>query len=373
MIKNAAASISYTRDKVVVNPVNIKKKTGKLKRIKNKTSKNIFIFIITASLLTALIALNIVLYLNVNKLQDMNSSENKTLEAVEEILKSKNVSMRNEIIDNHDRFQNKIEKSVEQIQIEVTDKLKEFENGIVSIKQEFKTEIDSIKKEIKKEIDSIKKEIKKEIDSIIKGIKDNLELEKRGISNSVHDLKKETTSNIATIRNEILSMSKKLDDFILLRSGIQNNVHVSKLTTSGFMYVYNKPYHNATKVSEMEAIKASCLPTTILCLGGRHIVDDVLVVVSCGSCFVVLTKTEKNTPNFNNGAYWYYSPNVEKSRSMGFAPSSKILQDNADRFDLGNNQRVSWQLDNVSNGYRLGSMIDLDIFRYYKVILKKDF
>jgi hypothetical protein len=58
---------------------------------------------------------------------------------------------------------------------------------------------------------------------------------------------------------------------------------------------------------------------------------------------------------------------------MGFAPSSKIIQDNADRFDLGNNQRVSWQLDNVTTGYRLGSIIELGYFRYYKVILKKDF
>jgi hypothetical protein len=107
MIKNAADRISNTRDKVVLNPVNIKKKTGKLKRIRNKTSKNIYIYIVTAALLTALIALNIVLYLNVNKQQDMNSSENKTLEAVEAILNSKNVSMRNEIIDNHDRFENK--------------------------------------------------------------------------------------------------------------------------------------------------------------------------------------------------------------------------------------------------------------------------
>jgi hypothetical protein len=215
--------------------------------------------------------------------------------------------------------------------------------------------------------------IEKELKADLNHLKSNFEILKSEISKSVNENKIESNFNIATIRNETALMSKKLNDFILLRSGIQNNVHVSKLTTSGFMYVYNKPYHNATKVSEMEAIKASCLPTTILCLGGRHIVDDVLVVVSCGSCFVVLTKTEKNTPNFNNGAYWYYSPNVEKSRSMGFAPSSKILQDNADRFDLGNNQRVSWQLDNVSNGYRLGSMIDLDIFRYYKVILKKDF
>jgi hypothetical protein len=169
-------------------------------------------------------------------------------------------------------------------------------------------------------------------------------------------------------------MSKKLDDFILLRSGIQKNVHVSKFTTSGFAYVYNMPYNHITKVSEMDAIKKSCLPTTILCLGGRHIVDDVLVVVSCGSCLVVLSKTEKNTPNYNNGAYWYYSPNVENSRSMGFAPNSNINQRNADIVDKSNNQRVSWQLNEISGGYRLGSSIDLEKSSdYFKVILKKDF
>jgi hypothetical protein len=196
---------------------------------------------------------------------------------------------------------------------------------------------------------------------------------KSEISKSVNENKIESNFNITTIRNEKASLFKNMDAFILSRSGILNNVHVSKFTVNGFSYVYNKSLSHITKSSEMDEIKASCLPTTILCVGGRDSTTDRLLVVACGSCFVVLSNTEKNIPTLHNGAYWYYSPNVEKSRSMGFAPSSKIIQDNADRFDLGNNQRVSWQLDNVTTGYRLGSIIELGNFRYYKVILKKDF
>ncbi len=113
-----------------------------------------------------------------------------------------------------------------------------------------------------------------------------------------------------------------------------------------------------------DEIKSSCLPTTILCLGGRDSTNDVLLVVSCGLCSVVLTKTAKNTPNLHNGAYWYYSPNVEYSLSMGFAPSSKTKQKNADCFDLLNKQRISWQLHVNIGGYRLGPFIDL-ITKFY--------
>ncbi len=73
-----------------------------------------------------------------------------------------------------------------------------------------------------------------------------------------------------------------------------------------------------------------------------------------------------------NGAYWYYIPDVSVSRSMGFAPNSNINQQNTDRFDLDNNQRVSWQLNDIHNDYRLGSLINLNNSLYYKVILKKD-
>jgi hypothetical protein len=99
----------------------------------------------------------------------------------------------------------------------------------------------------------------------------------------------------------------------------------------------------------------------------------VLLVVSCGLCSVVFTKTAKNTPNLHNGAYWYYTPDVEYSRSMGFAPNSTIYQRNDDEFDLSNNQRVSWFLNIQLGGYRLGSLYHLNgNTRYYKVILKRD-
>ena len=151
--------------------------------------------------------------------------------------------------------------------------------------------------------------------------------------------------------------------------GIQNNVHVSKLTKNGYSYVYEKPYNHKTTSSEMDEINKSCLSTTNLCLGGRDSTNDVLLVVSCGLCSVVFTKTPKNTPNLHNGAYWYYTPDG----SMGFSPNSTVNQTSADAFDQSNNQRVSWHLNVGSGGYRLGSLNVLNNdSRYYKLILKSD-
>ena len=147
---------------------------------------------------------------------------------------------------------------------------------------------------------------------------------------------------------------------------------MSSLTNQGYSYVYNEPYSHSTTKSEMETIKSSCLPSTVLCLGGRDSTNDVLLVVSCGLCSVVLTPTAKNTPNLHNGAYWYYSPDISGSRSIGFAPNSIINQYTADYYDLSNNQRVSWRLTGYLAGWRLGSLTYLDSdSRYYKVILKR--
>jgi hypothetical protein len=121
----------------------------------------------------------------------------------------------------------------------------------------------------------------------------------------------------------------------------------------------------------MDEIKRSCSRKTNLCLGGRDSTNDVLLVVACGLCDVVFTKTATKTPNPHNGAYWYYTPDVEGSRSMGFAPNTTIMQNNADGFDQSNNQRVSWHLTGNHGGYRLGSLI-YPGDRYYKVILKRD-
>ena len=119
----------------------------------------------------------------------------------------------------------------------------------------------------------------------------------------------------------------------------------------------------------METIKSSCLPSTVLCLGGRDSTNDVLLVVSCGLCSVVLTQTAKNTPNLHNGAYWYYSPVY----TIGFAPNATFYENAADTYDESNNQRVSWLLYGGYGGWRLGSLINLySDSRYYKVILKRD-
>jgi hypothetical protein len=213
-------------------------------------------------------------------------------------------------------------------------------------------------KEIKESLKSLKIEITSTDNDIKKQAEDNFKLLKLEMTSSVNELKKE------------MSSFKKLNPFLFgAPYGIQNNVHVSKLTEIGYSFVYNKPYNHFTTSSEMDEIKSSCLPTTNICLGGRDSTNDVLLVVSCGLCSVVFTKTARNTPNLHNGAYWYYSPDVENSRSMGFAPNSTIDQRNPDDFDLSNNQRVSWSLK--WGGYRLGSLI-YPGDRYYKVILKRD-
>jgi hypothetical protein len=172
---------------------------------------------------------------------------------------------------------------------------------------------------------------------------------------------------------DIAPLLKKFDHLFLysLHFGIQNNVHISHF--AGFFYAYKKPYSHITTGTEMDEIKNSCSLTTILCLGGVDNKNQVLRVVSCGFCSVVLSKRHRNTPYHHNGAYWYYTPDVENSRSMGFAPHPFINQNNADIADKLNNQRVSWQLNEMSGGWRLGSLLDLDnSTNYDKVIIKKD-
>ena len=155
--------------------------------------------------------------------------------------------------------------------------------------------------------------------------------------------------------------------------GIQNNIAVSTLIRNGYSYVYNKPYSHMTTIYEMETIKNSCSTKTTLCFGGVDSTNDVLLVVSCGLCSVVLTpQSAKNSPNLYNRTYWYYTPNVAGSRSIGFSPNQNIDQRNSDHFDLSSDQRLSWRITGDHGGFRLGSLIWLsNNTRYYKVILKK--
>ncbi len=207
-------------------------------------------------------------------------------------------------------------------------------------------------------------ELKNKINFSFSEVKIELNSLHTEISHLKNQIKSLNSSNVE-IRKEILELKNLvLYPFV----GISNDIPISTLTNKGYSYVFNKPYNHKITSSEMDEIKNSCLPTTILCLGGRESTNDVLLVVSCGLCSVVFTKTAKNTPNLHNGAYWYYTPHY----SMGFAPNSTINQVNCDDFDRSNNQRVSWHSSGSIGGWRLGSVLHLDYnTRYYKVILKK--
>jgi hypothetical protein len=104
---------------------------------------------------------------------------------------------------------------------------------------------------------NFKEEMISSIDKIKKETDDNFK-----------NLKLEMTSSVNELKKEIVSTFKKLNPLPFgTPYGIQNNIHVSKLTESGYSYVYNKPYSHVTTSSEMDEIKESCLPTTNLCIG----------------------------------------------------------------------------------------------------------
>ena len=288
-----------------------------------------------AALLTALIAFNIALYKRVSELSVMTPSENKTDTPAEKILNSENVLLREEIKENLKSLEKKIETSVHGIE-------RKLDGSLQNFKLETKNELVG-----------------------------NHESTNREISKSVNQIRNEMISKMTNF--DIAPLLKKFDHLFLysLHFGIQNNVHISHF--AGFFYAYKKPYSHITTGTEMDEIKNSCSLTTILCLGGVDNKNQVLRVVSCGFCSVVLSKRHRNTPYHHNGAYWYYTPDVENSRSMGFAPHPFINQNNADIADKLNNQRVSWQLNEMSGGWRLGSLLDLDnSTNYDKVIIKKD-
>ena len=92
--------------------------------------------------------------------------------------------------------------------------------------------------------------------------------------------------------------------------------------------------------------------------------------------FILFCYFPKNTPNPHAGAYWYYTPAYQYyvvGRSIGFAPTGTVNQDDTDNFYISNNQRVSRNLHDKQGGWRLGSITGLNTdTRYSEVILKYD-
>jgi hypothetical protein len=118
-------------------------------------------------------------------------------------------------------------------------------------------------------------------------------------------------------------------------SGILNDEPLSCFLNQGFTVIYNFTYSHITTTTEIKDIRNGCGVSNILCMGGFDSTNsNILLVVACGFCLDVLNVTSKDQPQLHNGVYWYNTP----FKSIGFAPSSTILQNPADAFDLTNNQ-----------------------------------
>jgi hypothetical protein len=149
------------------------------------------------------------------------------------------------------------------------------------------------------------------------------------------------------------------------------------MKSQGYQVAYDYPYSHATTLDELKKINSKCSAETVLCAGGVASWDsDKLLLVSCGNCKSVLTQTPRDEPVLNNGAYWY----LTKNYSFGFSPSHYIYQFYVDGYDCdyfldtnpkcSSNERLSWRLDGIYGGWRIGQITQLrysDLFR--KIII----
>ena len=133
--------------------------------------------------------------------------------------------------------------------------------------------------------------------------------------------------------------------------------------------VYDYSYNHVTTVDEILQIRAMCNSSTLMCVGGSSIdSNDILRVVACSDCLSITTQTTLNQPVFSGSAYWYFT----SGKSFGFSPDSLIIQIIADTHEQTSNQRLSWHLDGISGGWRLGDQIKLNFNAAFskKVFLK---
>jgi len=141
---------------------------------------------------------------------------------------------------------------------------------------------------------------------------------------------------------------------MLVPTSLGSNIKMNELLNQGFQTVYDKSYTETTKMKdELENVKSKCNKDSIICVGGADSLTNTLLLVSCGSCWDILTITKKDQPRLVNGAWWYFTPGI----SFGFAPNSNILQDgNADFYDKYTDpKRLGWHLDE-GVGCRLGTL-----------------
>jgi hypothetical protein len=141
-------------------------------------------------------------------------------------------------------------------------------------------------------------------------------------------------------------------------SGIQQNVSEQTLRNNGWTLFYEQTY--ATVIGNSTTAIRPNGPYVIL--SGKAVGSSNILLAAAAPTAQVFTETVRNTPQLINGTYWYYTLNAAPELgpnlgSIGFAPTNSITQFWADTTDIGTDPlRLSWHLDALNSGYRLGAL-----------------
>ena len=167
--------------------------------------------------------------------------------------------------------------------------------------------------------------------------------------------------------NIIIERIKFFYDFSGLIMGIQNNISLCSFINLGYIPVYEITYGTTTTTADINNVRSGCNATSKLCVACYiDSVPSMLLTVACGDCYTLTSQTGLNSPQYANGAYFYFL----SSYSFGFAENSTISQNSADIVDQGASTRISWHLDS-GGGWRCGSTVWLNSdASYYKLLLR---
>jgi hypothetical protein len=142
-------------------------------------------------------------------------------------------------------------------------------------------------------------------------------------------------------------------------SGIQQNVSEQTLIDNGWTLFYEQTYGTIIGNSSTPIRPSG----QYVILSGKAAGSSTITLAAAAPTAQVFTETAVNTPQLLNGTYWYYSlesllgPNFG---SIGFAPTSSITQVSADTSGALDPLRLSWHLDAIVGGYRLGTDLNLN-------------
>jgi len=145
-------------------------------------------------------------------------------------------------------------------------------------------------------------------------------------------------------------------------TGIQQNVSEQTLINNGWTKFYENSYGAPLGYS------GTILRPTgkYVILSGKAAGSNTIMLAAAAPTVDVFTQTVVNTPQLINGTYWYYTQNIwEGIGAIGFAPSNQILTGPADVYDLSDPLRMSWHLDPVTAGWRLGDIQWLEVSTDY--------